>query len=108
MAIICTHLVGEIWVSMWPASHDQALNPLRAHRKSAMFAEYIRAALSKATYEIIEDEEPFYGEIPELRGVWAIGKTLEECRENLKGVIEGWIALRLRLGLAIPPINGMR
>lgn len=73
-----------------------------------MFAEYIRAALSKATYEIIEDQEPFYGEIPELRGVWAIGKTLEECRENLKGVIEGWIALRLRLGLAIPPINGMR
>lgn len=45
--------------------------------------------------------EPFYGEIPELRGVWAIGKTQEECRENLKGVIEGWIALRLRLGLAI-------
>jgi predicted RNase H-like HicB family nuclease len=38
--------------------------------------------------------------------VWAIGKTLEECRENLKGVIKGWIALRLRLGLAIPPING--
>ncbi|MCX6672886.1 MAG: type II toxin-antitoxin system HicB family antitoxin [Methanothrix sp.] len=46
-------------------------------------------------------------EIPGLRGVWAIGKTLEECRENLKGVIEGWIALRLRLGLAIPPINGI-
>ncbi len=68
-----------------------------------MFCEYIHAALSKATYEIIEDEEPFYGEIPELRGVWAIGKTLEECRENLKGVIEGWIALRLLVGLAIPP-----
>ncbi|MCX6676768.1 MAG: type II toxin-antitoxin system HicB family antitoxin [Methanothrix sp.] len=72
-----------------------------------MFCEYIHAALSKATFEIIEDEEPFYGEIPQLRGVWAIGKTLEECRENLKGVIEGWIALRLRLGLAIPPINGI-
>jgi len=72
-----------------------------------MFCEYIRAALSNATYEIIEDEEPFYGEIPQLRGVWAVGKTLEECRENLKGVIEGWIALRLRLGIAIPPINGL-
>ena len=72
-----------------------------------MFCEYIHAALSRATYEIIEDEEPFYGEVPELRGVWANGKTLEECRENLKGVIEGWIALRLRLGLAIPPINGL-
>ena len=71
-----------------------------------MFAEYIQAALSKATHEIIEDQELFYGEITELRGVWATGKTLEECGENLKGVIEGWIALRLRLGLAIPPING--
>jgi predicted RNase H-like HicB family nuclease len=71
-----------------------------------MFSEYIHAALSKATYEIIDDPEPFYGEVPELRGVWASGKTLEECRENLLGVIEGWIALRLRLGLAIPPING--
>ena len=65
-----------------------------------MFSEYIHAALSKATYEIIDDPEPFYGEVPELRGVWASGKTLEECRENLLGVIEGWIALRLRLGLA--------
>ncbi|MEI6103588.1 MAG: type II toxin-antitoxin system HicB family antitoxin [Methanothrix sp.] len=71
-----------------------------------MFCEYIHAALSKATYEIIEDEEPFYGEISELRGVWAIGKNLEECRENLRGVVEGWIALRLRLGLAIPHVGG--
>lgn len=71
-----------------------------------MFAEYIDAALSKATYEIINDPDSFYGEIPELSGVWASGKTLEGCRENLKGVIEGWIALRLRLGLAIPPVNG--
>jgi predicted RNase H-like HicB family nuclease len=70
-----------------------------------MFCEYIRAALSRATYEIIEDEEPFYGEIPDLRGVWATGETLEECRGNLGPVIEGWIALRLRLSLAIPPVG---
>jgi hypothetical protein len=37
-----------------------------------MFCEYIHAALSKATYEIIEDEEPFYGEIPEL--AWCVGR----------------------------------
>lgn len=81
------------------------LNLSKAHR-ILMLCEYIRAALSKTTYDVIEDEEPFYGEVPELRGVWAIGKTLEECRKNLRGVIEGWIALRLLLGLAIPPING--
>ena len=95
------------------SSPDDVANPeplsiylLKTYQWIDMFCEYIHAALSKAAYEIIEDEEPFYGEVPDLRGVWASGKTLEECRENLKGVIEGWIALRLRLGLAIPPING--
>jgi hypothetical protein len=34
----------------------------------AMFAEYIKAGMDKATYEIIDDPEPFYGEILELRG----------------------------------------
>ncbi len=55
---------------------------------SAMFAEYIQAAMEKATYEIIDDPEPFYGEVPELQGVWATGKILEECRKELQSVIE--------------------
>ena len=70
-----------------------------------MLTEYIEAALSKAKYELIEDEEPFYGEVPELEGVWATGKTLEECRKNLVEVIDGWIIVRLRRGLPIPPIG---
>ncbi|OYT54379.1 MAG: HicB family protein [Candidatus Altiarchaeales archaeon ex4484_2] len=61
-----------------------------------MIHEYIQAALSKAHYDIIDDEEPYYGEVPELRRVWATGKTLEECRLKLTEVIEGWIILRLR------------
>ncbi|MEA3485450.1 MAG: type II toxin-antitoxin system HicB family antitoxin [Candidatus Aerophobetes bacterium] len=73
-----------------------------------MITEYIEAALARATYEIIQDEEPYYGEIPGLQGVWASGKTLEECRHNLKEVIEGWIIVRLRKGLSVPPINGHR
>ena len=71
-----------------------------------MLTEYIEAALSKAKYVVIEDEEPFYGEVPELEGVWASGKTLEECRKNLVEVIDGWILVRLRKGLPIPPIGG--
>ena len=73
-----------------------------------MITEYIEAALARATYEIIQDEEPYYGEIPGLQGIWASGKTLEECRQNLKEVIEGWIIVRLRKGLSVPPINGHR
>jgi predicted RNase H-like HicB family nuclease len=71
-----------------------------------MLTEYIEAALSKAKYEMIEDEEPYYGEVPELEGVWATGKTLEECRKNQAEVIDGWIIIRLRKGLPIPPIGG--
>ena len=70
-----------------------------------MIAQYIEAALNRARYEIIEDEEPYYGEVPELEGVWATGKTLEECRRNLAEVIDGWLVVRLRKGLDIPPIG---
>ncbi len=70
-----------------------------------MLIEYIEEALKKARYEIIEDEEPYYGEIEELKGVWATGKTLEECRNNLKEVIEGWILVSIKKGLPIPKLG---
>jgi len=70
-----------------------------------MILEYINAAMEKARYEIIEDDEPYYAEVPGLRGVWASGKTLEECRRNLSETIEGWIIIRLKKGLTIPSIG---
>ena len=70
-----------------------------------MLIEYIESALEKAKYEIIDDTLPFYGEVPVLKGVWAQGKTLEECRNNLKDVIEGWIIIRLEKHLSIPTIG---
>ncbi len=72
-----------------------------------MITEYIQAAMEKAKYEIIDDQEPYYGSIPNLKGVWATGKTLEECRRNLKQVLEGWIVLRLQRGRTIPPVKGL-
>lgn len=63
---------------------------------NAMILEYINAALEHANYEIIEDDEPYYGEIPELPGVFATGRTLEECRRNLAGVIGERFIIRLR------------
>lgn len=73
-----------------------------------MISEYITAAMKNAHYEIIEDEEPYYGEIPELKGVWAAGKTLEECRDNLTENLEGWILVRNSQGMDIPAINGYK
>ena len=67
-----------------------------------MITEYINAALGQAKYEIIDNEEPYYGEVPGLEGVWASGRTLEECRHNLAEVIDGWLVVRLKRGLSIP------
>ena len=70
-----------------------------------MLTEYIEEALRRARYELIDDEEPYYGEVSELKGVWANGKTLEECRENLKEVIEGWILISLKKDLPVPSLG---
>ncbi|MFA6372986.1 MAG: type II toxin-antitoxin system HicB family antitoxin [Methanothrix sp.] len=71
-----------------------------------MLSEYIEAALEQAVYKTIDDEEPIFVSVPELQGAWATGKTIEEARKELVSVIEGWIALRLRMGRSIPPIGG--
>ncbi|MFB3766344.1 MAG: hypothetical protein ACE14P_14010 [Methanotrichaceae archaeon] len=31
----------------------------------------------------MEDEYPYFAEVPELEGVWATGKTIEYCRNEL-------------------------
>jgi predicted RNase H-like HicB family nuclease len=36
--------------------------------------------------------------------VYATGRSLEECRENLKHVIEGWILARREHNLDVPSI----
>lgn len=71
-----------------------------------MIREYIDSAMKHAHYELIDDDEPYYGEIPELKGVWASGKSLEECRDNLMENLEGWLLIRNRQGLDIPEIGG--
>jgi predicted RNase H-like HicB family nuclease len=70
-----------------------------------MLTEYIQEALNRAHYEMIADEEPFYGQVPDLQGVWATGKTLEECRARLAEVIEDWLLLSIARGLPIPPLG---
>ncbi|MBI5325707.1 MAG: type II toxin-antitoxin system HicB family antitoxin [Ignavibacteriae bacterium] len=70
-----------------------------------MLTEYIEEAMNLAHYEIIEDEEPFYGEIQELQGVWATGKTLEDCRRNLRESLEGWIIVSLNKNIELPKLK---
>ena len=67
-----------------------------------MIQDFLTSNLNKADYEMIDDGKSFYGEIRGLRGVWAVGKTLEECRHNLMTTIEGWLIIRLKKNLPIP------
>lgn len=70
-----------------------------------MIQPYIDAAMRLARYELIQDDEPYYGEVPELPGVWATGRTLEECRQNLLEVVDDWLLFRIARGMSIPPIG---
>jgi predicted RNase H-like HicB family nuclease len=85
-----------------------SLHKLREVKKRGtdMLTEYIEEALKRAHYEMINDpDEPYYGEVPELPGVWANAKTLETCRENLKEVVEGWILLSIKKALPLPKLG---
>ena len=62
----------------------------------------------QARYEIVEDDGAFYGHIPAIPGVWANAKTLEACREESEGVLEGWVLFGIADHSAIPDIDGNR
>ena len=72
-----------------------------------MLTQYLNEALERARYELIEDEEPYYGEIPEIQGVWATGETLEKCRRNLAAALEDWLFFSIARGLPIPSVGGI-
>ena len=72
-----------------------------------MITEYIQAAMRKAKYEILDGNEGFYGEIPGFQGVYANAETLEECRELLADVLEGWILLHISENTPLPVVAGI-
>ncbi len=72
-----------------------------------MLSKYIQAALRHAKYEILVDDGSYYGEVPECNGVYANAGTLEECREELREVLEEWILFRVHKNLRLPAIDGV-
>jgi predicted RNase H-like HicB family nuclease len=59
-----------------------------------MITKYLQEAMKRAHYELMEDGQ-FWGEIEGFDGLWGSGRTLEECREDLQGALEGWLLLKL-------------
>jgi predicted RNase H-like HicB family nuclease len=72
-----------------------------------MLSEYIKAAMHRAKYEILEEDGTIVGTIPECLGVWANEETLEDCRNELQSVLEDWILVRIGDRLSLPVINGI-
>jgi len=71
-----------------------------------MLLEYVRTAMRHARYEVLDEGEGYYGEIPECRGVFANAPTLEACRDQLAEVVEDWVLLRVSRNLDLPVIDG--
>ncbi len=72
-----------------------------------MLTEYLEAAMRRANYEILPDDNTFYGDIPGFDGVYANSVNLETCRSELKEVLEEWILLSISRHLPLPIIDGI-
>jgi predicted RNase H-like HicB family nuclease len=73
-----------------------------------MLTAYLRAAMSKAKYEILPEDRTYYGEIPGFQGVYASAATLEACRDELESTLEDWILFRVSRNLPLPEVGGVR
>lgn len=60
--------------------------------------------MEHANYEITEDGR-YFGRIPVTPGVWGEAASLEECREELREVLEEWIVLSLKRRDQLPVIG---
>ena len=72
-----------------------------------MLAEYMKTALQRATYKLLDGREGYFGEIPGFPGLWANAATLEACQIELEEALEEWILLGLKLGHSLPEIEGV-
>lgn len=59
-----------------------------------MLTQFINEAIHRAKYEILKDDNSFYGEIPGFDGIYANALTFEKCREELEETLEEWIKIK--------------
>ena len=71
-----------------------------------MLTNYIHQVMRHAHFKLLANGR-FYGSIPSFQGVWSEGATLEECRDELVEVLEGWLIVKLRGGDDVPIMDGI-
>mgnify|MGYP001617498360 CR=1 FL=1 len=70
----------------------------------AMLSEYITKKLRTASYKLLKDGT-YFGEIQNVKGVWATADSLEKCRQQLQEVLEDWLLLKVRNRESVPGFN---
>jgi predicted RNase H-like HicB family nuclease len=69
-----------------------------------MLSKFIEKKLKKAEYKLLKDKT-YFGEIPGIKGVWANAKNLEDCRYELRDVLEEWVLLKVHDGDRVPGLE---
>lgn len=72
-----------------------------------MLTAYIQAALRRARCEWLPDDKTYYCDISGLPGVWSTGATEADARDELRDVLEDWIAVGLTLHQDFPILDGI-
>ena len=71
-----------------------------------ILSEYLERAMAGAEYDKLEDGS-FSGRIPSCTGVVSFGETLRGCEDELRSTLEDWLLVGLKLGHALPIIDGI-
>ena len=71
-----------------------------------ILSDYVEQAMALATYDKLEGGT-FSGRIPACKGVVAFAATLRQCESELRSVLEDWILVGLKLGHALPVLEGI-
>jgi predicted RNase H-like HicB family nuclease len=71
-----------------------------------ILSEYLERAMAGAEYDKLEDRS-FSGRVPSCKGVIAFAGTLRECEDELRSTLEDWLLVGLKLGHALPVIDGI-
>jgi hypothetical protein len=72
-----------------------------------MSKQYTQTAMRFARFEVLDDGEGCYAEIPLCQGVFSNAPTLADCRDQLAEVLDEWIFFRSCRGLTLPVIAGI-
>ncbi len=71
-----------------------------------MIQSYLQNAAARALYQQLEDGS-WFAHVRGLKGVVAIGSSVEACRGQLLEVVEEWVLVRVSRNLPVPRLDGV-